>query len=84
MPVFNILNDFVQLKSSVKLWSGLLITVYQLPNQEDSLMQDGFTKHAPPPFFFLRIQNDIHLIGQKQAGEIRGGQTGLNINCKPT
>ena len=32
MPVFTGINDFVQLKSSVKLWSGLLITVYQLPH----------------------------------------------------
>ena len=82
MPIFNILNDFVQLKSSVKLWASLLITVCQLPHWEDHLIYDDTSKH--PPLLFLHIQNDLHLVGQKQEGEIRGGQTGLNINCKPT
>ena len=49
MPIFNILNDFVQLKSSVKLWASLLITVYQLPHWEDHLIYDDI---STPPLFF--------------------------------
>ena len=52
MPIFNILNDFVQLKSSVKLWASLLITVYQLPHWEDHLIYDDISP-LPPLFFFL-------------------------------
>ena len=55
MPIFNILNDFVQLKSSVKLWASLLITVCQLPHWEDHLIYDDTSKH-PPLFFFTYLE----------------------------